>query len=81
MTSLTTPYEGQNYTISNKITPLRKRKGEPPEIQIGCYRGNSRTAASLGLITNLYWLNATFPGLRYWNFHLLSFWMAVSLLC
>ena len=35
-----TPYEGLNYTIFDKITPLWKRIGEPPEIQIGCYRGD-----------------------------------------
>jgi len=26
-------------------------------------------------------VNATFRGLRHWNFHLLSFWLALSLLC
>jgi len=35
-----TPYEGLNYTILNKTTPLWKRIGEPPEIQTGCYRGD-----------------------------------------
>jgi len=35
-----TPYDGLNYTISDKITPLWKRIGEPHEIQIGCYRGD-----------------------------------------
>ena len=34
-----TPYEGLNYTILDKITPLSKRIDEPPEIQIGCCRG------------------------------------------
>ena len=29
-----TPYEGLNYTILDKITPLWKHIGEPPEIQI-----------------------------------------------
>jgi len=33
------PYEGLNYTILDKITPLWKPIGEPPEIEIGCYRG------------------------------------------
>jgi len=37
-----TPYEGLNYTILDKTTPLRKRIGEPPEIQTGCYRGDAR---------------------------------------
>ena len=32
-----TPYEGLNYANLNKIAPLWKRIGEPPEIQIGCY--------------------------------------------
>jgi len=50
MTSLPARYEGQNYTILDKITPLWKHIGEPPEIQIGCYRGDSRSTASLGLI-------------------------------
>jgi len=44
-----TPYEGLNYTILDKITPLCKRIGEPAEIQIGCY-GQPRSTASLGLI-------------------------------
>jgi len=35
-----TPYVGLNYSISDKIKPLWKRIGEPPEIQIGCYRGD-----------------------------------------
>jgi len=35
-----TPHEGLNYTMLEKIQPLRKRIGEPSEIQIGCYRGD-----------------------------------------
>jgi len=35
-----TPYEGLNYTILDKATPLWKRTGEPPEIQISCCRGD-----------------------------------------
>jgi len=35
-----TPYEGLNYIILDKIKPLWKRIGEPPEIQIGCYTGD-----------------------------------------
>ena len=35
-----TPYKGLKYIILDKITPLWKRSGEPPEIQIGCYRGD-----------------------------------------
>jgi len=34
------PCEGLNYTILDKTRPLPKRIGEPPEIQIGCYRGD-----------------------------------------
>ena len=41
-----TPYESLTYTILDKITPLLKRIGEPPEIQISCHRGDP----SLGLI-------------------------------
>jgi len=33
-------HEGLNCTNLDKITPLCKRIGEPPEIQIGCYRGD-----------------------------------------
>jgi len=33
------PYEGLNSTKTDNITPLWKRIGEPPEIQISCYRG------------------------------------------
>jgi len=33
------PYEDLNCTILDKITPLWKRICEPPELQIGCYRG------------------------------------------
>jgi len=35
-----TPYEHLNYTMLDKTTPLQKCTGEPPEIQIGCYRGD-----------------------------------------
>jgi len=35
-----TSYEGLNYNILDKTTPLWRRIGEPPEIQIGCYRGD-----------------------------------------
>ena len=57
-----------------KITPLWKRISEPPEIQTGCYRGDSRSAASLGAHHATCWLNKTVRGLRHWNIHLLSFW-------
>jgi len=35
-----TSYEGLNYAILGKITPLCKRIGEPPDFQKGCYRGD-----------------------------------------
>jgi len=35
-----TPYEGVYYTILDKVKLLRKRFGEPPEIRIGCYKGD-----------------------------------------
>ena len=35
-----TPYERLNYTVLDKMIPLWKHIGEPPEIQIGCYRGD-----------------------------------------
>jgi len=45
-----TPYEGLNYTILDKITPLWKRIGEAPKIQIGCYRGDPGHQRHSGLI-------------------------------
>jgi len=44
-----TPYEGLNYSILDKVTPLWKRIGEPPEIQIGCYRGDIHKLGLVGL--------------------------------
>ena len=44
------PYKCLNYTILDKIISLPKRIGVPPEVQIGCYRGDPRSLASLGLI-------------------------------
>jgi len=43
-----TPYEGLNYTILDETTPVWKRIGEPPEIQIGCYRGDPGQQRHLG---------------------------------
>jgi len=75
-----TPYEGINYTILDKITSLCKRIGEPPETQIGCYRGNpGHQRHSQSIYSD--WLNKSVRRLRHWNFHLLSFWMALSLPC
>ena len=73
-----TPYEGLNYTVLDKITPQWKRSGE---IQIGFYRddpGQQRHSCSS---YDLFWLNATVRRLRHWNFQLLSFWLALSVLC
>jgi len=50
---------GLNYTILGKIAPLWKRIGEPPEIQIGCYRGDSGQQRYSGLSYDLLWLNKT----------------------
>jgi len=71
--SAPSPYEGQNYTISDKVSPLWKRICEPPEIQIGCYWGDSRSTASLGLITRFMLIDCNRSALCHWNFHLLSF--------
>jgi len=43
-----TPYESLIYTISEKITPLWKHIGEPPEFQIGCCRGDPGQHRHLG---------------------------------
>ena len=67
-------YEGLNSTIFGKITPLWKRIGEPPEIQIGCYSGEPGPY-------DLFWLSKTVWRLRHWDSHLLSFWLALLLLC
>jgi len=75
-----TPYEGLNYTILDKITLLWKRIGEPPEIQIGCYKGNPGQQSHLGSSYDLFGLKKTVWRLRHWNFHLLSFWLALLLL-
>jgi len=58
-----------------------KRIGEPPEIQIGCYRGDPGHQRHSGSSYDLFQLNKIVQTLRHWNFHLLSFWLALSLLC
>ena len=78
MTSLTTRYEGQNYTILDKITPLLKRVGELFEIQIRCCRGDPGQQRHSGSSYALFWLIKTVRSLRHWNVHLLSFWPALS---
>jgi len=45
-----TPYEGINYTISDKIKPLRKRINEPTEIRIDCYQRWATTTLKVGLL-------------------------------
>ena len=70
------PYDGSNSTNIGKITPLWKRIGEPPEIHMGCYRGEPCQQRHLGSSYNLFWLNKTIRRLRHWNFHLRSFWLA-----
>ena len=72
-----TPYEGLNYTILDKIKPLWKRIGEPPEIKIGCYMVDPGQQRHSGSSYGLLWLNKTVRRLRHWNFHLLSFWLAL----
>jgi len=64
-----------------QLTPLWKRISEPPEIQIGCYRGDPGQQRHSGSSYDLFWLNKTVRRLRHWNFHLLSFWLALLLLC
>ena len=51
-----TPYEGLKYTILDKTTPLWKSIGEPPEIQLGCYRGDPGHQRHSGSSYNLFWL-------------------------
>ena len=60
-----TPYEGLNYTILDKFTPLWKRIGEPPEIQIGCYRGDPGQQHHSGSSYDLFWLKKTVRRLRH----------------
>jgi len=43
-----------NKTILDKIAPLWKRIGEPPEIQIGCYRDDSGHQRHLGSSYDLF---------------------------
>ena len=51
-----TPYEVLNYTILDKTTPLWKRIDEPPEIQIGCYRGDPSRQRHSGWSYDWFWL-------------------------
>ena len=76
-----TPFEGLNYTNLDKITQLWKRISEPHETKIGCYRGHPGNQCHSVSSYDLFWLNKTVRCLRHWNLHLLSFWLALSLLC
>ena len=67
--------------IFDKITPLWKRIGTPPENQTGCCRGDPGQQRHSASSYDLFWLNKTVRRLRHWNFHFLSFWLALSLLC
>ena len=76
-----TPYEGLTYTILDKTTPLWKSIGEPPEIQIGCYRGNAGHQRHSGSSYDLFWLpelNRSKVRLRHWSCLFISFWLALS---
>ena len=44
-------------------------------------KGDSRQRRHSGSSRDLCWLIATVRRLRHWNFHSLSFWLAISLLC
>ena len=54
-----TPYDGINYTVVDKIKPQWKRIDEPPEIQIGCYRGDPGQQRYSGSSYYLFWPNST----------------------
>jgi len=54
-----TPYDGINYTVLDKIKPLWKRIDEPPEIQIGCYRGDPGQQRYSGSSYDLFRPNST----------------------
>jgi len=45
-----TPYEGINYTILDKMKPLRKRINEPTEIRIACYQRWATATLKVGLL-------------------------------
>jgi len=75
-------YFGQNYTTMKMFQWTTWNSNS-------LLQGRPRSLASLGLIIRLilteYWLNSDwikpFDALRHWNFHLLSFWLALLLLC
>jgi len=50
-----TAYEGLNYIILDKTTPLWKRIAEPPEIPIGCYTVDPGHQRYSGSSYDLFW--------------------------
>ena len=68
-----TPFVGLNYTILDKIKPLLNRIGEPPEIKIGCYKGQQHHTDSHTVNQPSFGMNKIVQRLCQWNFHLLSF--------
>jgi len=70
-----------NYTISDKITPLWKRIGEPLEIKIGCYRGNPGQQRHSGSSNDLFWLTKTVRRLRHWKFPFAFILAGITVLC
>jgi len=65
-----TPYEGLNYIVLDKVTPLWKCIGKAPEIQIGCDMGDPGQQRRTGSSCALFWPNKTVRHLRHWNFYL-----------
>ena len=59
------PHEGLDSTITDKITPLWKHIGEPPEIQLGCHRGEPGQQRHSSSSYDLFWLNKTVRRLRH----------------
>jgi len=63
------------------MIPLWKCIGEPPEIQIGSYRGDPGQQRHSGSSYDLFWLNKTVRRLRHEIFYLLLFYLALPFLC
>jgi len=60
MTSQALKYDVITYALCGRFkfhyfTPLWKRIGEPPEIQIGCYRGDPGELRHSGSSCDLFW--------------------------
>jgi len=56
-------------------------KGCSTLTRMATLRGDPGQQRHSGSSRNICWVSATFRGLRHWNFQLLSFWLALSLLC